>query len=214
MDGRHLVRRYAILGGALGLSALLLTGCGSSSHAGSPNTAVAGQLAKGELPSSGGKGAGSAGTTVPLAKQNTITALFTAVGSFQSCLQGLGVTFIGIPDASNPNSPTNNPSYLKSLTTCAAQSNILQALKSEQDAQSNLTLSQIRTENKEYLKWRTCMIGKGWQIPTPTPNAQGLLFSFGGTSGAGASVAGIVPPPGKSILSTSDMQTCANLAVG
>ena len=214
MDGRrHVVRRYAVLGWALGLSALLLTGCGGSSKAASQNTAVAGQLAKGELPSSGAKGAG-AGTTVPLAKQNTITALFTAVGSFQSCLQGLGVTFIGIPDASNPNSPTNNPSYLKSLTTCAAKSNILQALKSEQDAQSNLTLSQIRTENKEYLKWRTCMIGKGWQIPTPTPNAQGLLFSFGGTGGTGTSVAGIVPPPGKSILSTSDMQTCANLAVG
>ena len=195
-------------------SAVLAAGCGGSSPAASPsNTAVAGQLSKGEL--SGSHGGDSSASTIPLAKQNDITALFTALGTFQSCLKNQGVTFIGAPDASDPSSPANNPSYIKSLATCAAQSNIVQALKAEQTAQSGLTLSQISTENKDYLKWRTCMIGKGWQIPTPTPNAQGLLFSFGGTgattggTGSGGSFGGFVPPPGQNLLSSSDMQACA-----
>ena len=37
--------------------------------------------------------------------------------------------FIGIPDASNPKSPTNDPNYIDGAVECAAKSNILQALK-------------------------------------------------------------------------------------
>ncbi len=206
-----------MLVGAVGLTAVLAAGCGGSSNASTSNTQVAGQLSSGEASGSHG---GSSATTVPLAKQNSITALFTALSTFQSCLKGLGVTFVGIPNSADPNSPANNPSYIKDLTTCATQSNILQALKAEQTAQSSLTLAQIHTENKEYLKWRTCMIGKGWTIPTPKPNAQGLLFSFGspgatgatgstGGGGADASFGGFVPPAGQTLLSTSDMQVCA-----
>lgn len=214
--GRHGLVLGAVLGGSL-----LVAGCSSHSTTGSLNTEVAGQLANGELP---GSGAGHASTTVPLAAQNTLTALFSSINTFQSCLQGLGVTFIGIPNAADPSSPANNPSYVKDLTTCAAQSNILQALQAAQDAQKNLTLAQIKTENKQYLKWRTCMIGKGWTIPAPTPNAQGLLFSFGGPGGSGAGagagadggtgIGGIVPPPGKTILSSGDMEACASQALG
>jgi hypothetical protein len=220
---RGFLGRGAVLAGLLGLAAVLTAACGSSSpSASTSNTAVAGQLSNGELAGSHG---GASASTVPLAKQNSITALFTALSTFQACLKGLGVTFVGIPNSADPSSPANNPSYIKSLTTCAAQSNILQALKAEQTAQSSLTLPQIHTENKEYLKWRTCMIGKGWQIPTPTPNAQGLLFSFGGSGGAtggtgsgasGASdaIGGFVPPPGQNILSSSDMQDCASKVIG
>ena len=50
------------------------------------------------------------------------------------------------------------------------------------------------------------MIGRGWGIPAPTPNAKGLLFSFGGTSGG---TGGFKPPPGQSLLSSSDLQACA-----
>lgn len=213
--------RHGLVLGAVLSGSLLVAACGSShSSAGSLNTEVAGQLTNGE---GSGSGSGHASTTVPLAAQNTLTALFSSINTFQSCLKGQGVTFIGIPNASDPNSPTNNPSYIKALTTCAAQSNILQALQAAQDAQKNLTLAQIKTENKEYLKWRTCMIGKGWKIPTPTPNAQGLLFSFGGPGGGGGSaggsgggtdLTGIVPPPGKTILSTGDLQACASQALG
>ena len=65
----------------------------------------------------------------------------------------------------------------------------------------------MKTENKDYLKWRTCMIGRGWGIPTPKPNTKGLLFSFGGTGGG--SSAGYKPPPGQSLLSSPDLQACA-----
>ena len=145
---------------------------------------------------------------MPLAKQSSLTQFFTAITSFQSCLSGLGVKFIGAPDPSNPNSPANDPTYVKNLTTCAAQSNILQALKNAQTAQDNLTTSQIAIENKAYLKWRTCMIGRGWGIPTPVPDSKGRLFSFGGTSTG----LNFTPPPGQTLLSSSDLQDCAATA--
>lgn len=217
---RRVLRRLAVAGVTLG-AALAVAGCSSTHTAGTLDTAVAGQLASGDQSGAGG---GHSTTSVPLAGQNAITALFTAIGSFQSCLKGQGVTFMGIPDPSNPSSPANDPSYIKTLSTCAAQSNILGALTNAQNSQQHLTLSQIKTENKEYLKWRTCMIAKGWGIPEPKPNAQGLLFSFGGsgsgaggtggTGSGGASFGGFVPPPGQTLLSSSDIQTCASEVLG
>lgn len=188
--------------------ALVAAGCGAPSASSSkPVFIESGQLPRAELPTGGAKGRGGlalSATTVPLAKQNPTTALFTAIGVFQSCLAGMGVTFVGVPNPSDPNSPANNPAYLKSLGTCAAQSDIVQALKSAQSAQDNLTLAQIKSENKDYLRWRTCMIARGWGIPPPTPNSKGLLFSFGGTS-----TPDFKPPPGQSLLSSPDLQECA-----
>ena len=189
------------------VAALGLAGCANSVDSASKVTFIeSGQVPRSELPQIGANGkASTIGTTVPLAKQSPTTALFTALGIFQSCLAGQGVTFIGAPSASaGPNAGVNNPAYLKSLTTCAAQSNIVQALKTAQSAQDNLTLAQIKTENKDYLKFRTCMIAKGWKIPAPVPNSKGLLFSFGGTSAPD-----FTPPPGQSTLSSPDLQACA-----
>ena len=188
---------------------VFLSACGvSSASSQKPTLVESGQVPKAELPTGGPGGKGGlnvSGTTVPLAKQNPTTALFTAIGVFQSCLAGMGVTFIGVPNGKDPNSPANSPAYIKSLTTCAAKSNIVQALKAAQSAQDNLTLAQIKTENKDYLKWRTCMIARGWGIPPPRPNSKGLLFSFGGSGGT----AQFKPPPGQSLLSSSDVQECA-----
>lgn len=184
---------------------LAVASCGSGSKASTASTISNGQVNI-QLPSgSGSNGGGGSGTTVPLAKQSSISAFFTAITSFQSCLSGLGVKFIGAPDPSNPNSPANDPTYIRNLTTCAAKSNILQALKNAQSAQDNLTPSQINIENKGYLKWRSCMIGRGWGIPQPTPDSKGRLFSFGGTSTG----ANFTPPAGQSILSSHDLQDCA-----
>jgi hypothetical protein len=189
--------------------AIVASGCGSSTKASTSNTISNGQVNI-QLPSNSGGGGGSSGTTVPLAQQNPTTAFFAAITTFQSCLKGLGVTFIGAPDASNPNSPSNDPTYIKNLTTCAAKSNILQALKAAQSAQDNLTPAQIATENKAYLKWRDCMIGRGWGIPQPTPDSKGRLFSFGG--GTGTNVPNFTPPAGQSLFSSSDIQDCASKA--
>jgi hypothetical protein len=197
------------------LLAVVAAGCGSGSGSASPSGPAV--ISAGQLPPSavlvGGQGsragAGATATTIPLAKQDPTTALFSAIGVFQSCLKGLGVTFAGVPNASDPNSPTNSPAYLKALGTCAAQSNILQALKSEQTAQDDLTPKQVANENKIYLKWRVCMIGRGWGIPPPKPDAKGALFSFGASGG---STTQLKPPPGQSLLSSPDLQACIALA--
>ena len=188
-------------------------GCASGSGAAAPSGPAvvdAGQLPPSAVLVGGnGKAGASGGTTIPLAKQDPTTALFSAIGIFQSCLKGLGVTFAGVPSAGNPNSPTNGPAYIKALTTCAAQSNILQALKSEQTAQDDLTPKQVASENKIYIKWRVCMIGRGWVVPPPKPDAKGALFSFGGSGGTGPQ---LTPPPGESLLSSPDIQDCIALA--
>jgi hypothetical protein len=150
--------------------------------------------------------AAQATTTIPLAKQNPTTAFFQATSSFSSCLKGLGVAFIGAPDPKNPGSPANNPNYLKSLETCAARSHIVQALSAFQTSQNNLTPKQIQQQNQQYLQWRTCMIGRGWTIPEPTPDSKGRLFSF---SGGGSGGPQLKPPAGEDPFNSPDIQACA-----
>jgi hypothetical protein len=192
---------------AVGAAGLVASGCGASAQTSAPTLIASGQIPKADLPLGGKHGGGaSSAATIPLAKQNPTTALFTAIGTFQSCLTGMGQSFIGIPDPSKGNAPVNNPDYLKALSSCAAKSNILQALKTAQSAQDNLTPTQVKQENKDYLRWRTCMISRGWQIPPPTPNQKGLLFSFGGTGGEAGQ---FKPPPGQNLLSSPDLQACA-----
>ena len=160
-------------------------------------------------PASGGpaQAAASTGSTIPLVKQDPTTAFFQATSDFSSCLKGLGVKFVGAPDPKNPNSPANDPNYLKSLTTCAAQSHIVQALKDFQAAQNNMTPAQIQQENKGYLAWRDCMIGRGWQIPQPKPDAQGRLFSI--SASGGGNTPQLTPPAGQDALTSNDIRECA-----
>lgn len=154
---------------------------------------------------SGAAGSASVTTTIPLdQEQDPTTALFDAVAKFRGCLDGLGVQFIGAPDSANPDSPSNDPEYVSALGTCAARSNVVQALQAAQSANDNLTAEEIRERNKAYLKWRKCMIGRGWKIAEPVPDEKGRLFSFGASTGNQ-----IEAPPGKDLLSSSDTQECA-----
>jgi hypothetical protein len=148
----------------------------------------------------------TAAGAIPLAKANPITAFFQATSSFTGCLKGLGVKFIGAPNAKNPSSPANDPTYIKNLSTCAAQSGIVQALKDFQNSQNSLTPAQIQQQNKGYLAWRQCMIGRGWTIPEPKPDAQGRLFSFSASGGGGPQ---LTPPAGQDVLTSSDIRECA-----
>ena len=143
-------------------------------------------------------------TTIVSTKQDPTTELFTALGKFRACLKDLGVKFIGAPDSSNPKSPTNDPTYISGLSTCAARSNIVQASQAQQSAFDDLTPAQIKQRNKGYLKWRSCMILRGWDIAKPLPDSQGRLFAFG-QSGASQ----IQPPPGKDLISSTDLEQCA-----
>jgi len=150
-------------------------------------------------------------SAIPLkSSSNPTQDLLKAAGKFNQCLKDLGVKFIGAPDQSNPNSPTNDPDYISSLTKCAARSNIVQALQTAQAQQDSLTPKQIEQQNKGFLIWRKCMIAKGWKIPMPTPDSKGRLFSFGGGgSGSGGGGLQITPPPGKDLLTSKDLEQCS-----
>lgn len=228
--GRRVGARRALVVSAVAALALL-AGCGGGSDD-KPNVLSAGQLdiqlpagykvvdGKVQRPpqaaSSGGAGSATAtsgptDTTLVATKEDPSTALFTALGKFRKCLDDAGVKFIGAPNQADPNSPTNDPTYVDALSTCAARSNIVQALQAQQSAAANQTPAEIEASNKGYLKWRSCMIDRGWKIPKPTPDAEGRLFSFGG-GGSSTSQPQIEGPPGKDILSSNDTQECATKA--
>jgi hypothetical protein len=145
--------------------------------------------------------------TVPLAEDDPTTAFFTAIQSFRQCLEDVGTEFRGAPDAANPDSPTNDPAYIEDLSTCAAKSGIVQALQDMQKAQDEMSPAEIEEQNKGYLRWRKCMIGKGWTIAEPKPDAKGRLFAFGANSASD-----ITPPPGQDLFGGDDMQKCAAAA--
>ena len=118
-------------------------------------------------------------------------------------MKNQGLSFLGVPDPNKPDSPTNDPTYVKGLQTCAAQSNIVQALQEMQTAQNNLTPDQIETQNKQYLAWRDCMIGHGWKIPEPKPDSKGRLLSFGADN-SGPQIEPACRPQSGDIFDSSD----------
>ena len=225
--GRGALRTRALATACILVFAALLSACGNSGASNDASVLSAGQLdiklpdgfkvvdGKVQRPAQaaaqGGTGAATAadakttGTTIVSTKTDPTTGMFNALGKFRGCLEDEGIKFIGAPDAANPDSPTNDPTYIKGLTTCAASSNIVQAMQAAQSANDNLTPAQIKLRNKGYLIWRSCMVDRGWKIATPVPDSQGRLFNFG-TSGSQNQ---IQAPPGKDILSSKDVQDCA-----
>lgn len=180
----------------------------SDAHAVRPSSSspeAAAAAAPGAPGAPGAVAAASTEDTVPLAKDDPQTAFFKAIRVFQECLDDNGTKFIGVPDASNPSSPTNDPDYLSVLGTCASKSNIIQALQDVQKAQDEMTPAEIKDQNEGYLKWRECMIGLGWGMPEPKPDSKGRLFSFGG---AGSGPPAFKPPPGEDIMGSDDYQEC------
>jgi hypothetical protein len=151
----------------------------------------------------------TAAGAVPIKKSGNATQdLLKSFGKFRDCLNDLKVKFIGAPDPNNPQSPTNDPDYLESLSTCAARSNIVQALTAAQAEQDTLSPKEIKQRNESYLKWRDCMIERGWNIPKPTPDEKGRLFAFG-TNSSGPQ---IEPPPGKDLFNSKDIAKCSTTA--
>ncbi len=137
-----------------------------------------------------------------------VFGLLDALDVFNDCLTGEGFDFIGLPGEGEPSDPRNDPAYGAALASCAARSNIVQALRDTREENADLTPEQIETRNRAYLAWRSCMIGRGWQVPEPVPDADGLL---GGNLQGGAD-GGLQPPPGESLLGSDDLRECADLA--
>jgi hypothetical protein len=55
------------------------------------------------------------------------------------------------------------------------------------------------------------MVARGWKVPEPKPDSKGRLFTFG-TSSSQQGQSPIQAPAGKDILSSSDLQQCAQKA--
>ena len=230
-SGRQAVARAASIACCVAVAALL-AGCGGGGSDDSTNVLSAGQLniqlpdgykvKDGEVvrPASAKKSAptgpstaqqDTTETTIVSTKMDPTTEMFAALSKFRKCLDDAGVKFIGAPDQSNPDSPTNDPNYIQNLSTCAARSQIVQAMQAVQADNQNLTPAEIEERNKGYLRWRSCMIDRGWKIPKPTPDAEGKLFSIGG-GGGNNNQPQIEPPPGKDLLSSKDLEECATKA--
>jgi hypothetical protein len=172
-------------------------------------TAAANASASPSVPGQGDAGSPTTATTaVPIKKSGNATAdLLDASRKFGACLRDEHVEWIGRPDPTNPQSPTNDPDYIEALTTCAARSNIIQALQAAEAEQDSLTPKQIKQQNEGYLFWRECMVKRGWKIEKPTPDSKGRLFAFNENTNPPE------PPPGKNFFNSKDQDECAAKAV-
>ncbi len=145
----------------------------------------------------------STSTTLPQQEQTPAEEFFEAVGIFTSCLDADGYEFMGLPDeAAGPDAPQNAPAYLTALQQCATRSDILNKMQAADDARGEFSPEEIETQNRGYLQFRDCMVGRGWGIPEPTPNEDGLLFA--GFQQATTWTA----PDGETISSTDDTSEC------
>lgn len=124
--------------------------------------------------------------------------LFDAFSQFRNCLEQRGTEFIGVPDPSDPDGPTNDPAYLESLGVCASQSNILASLEDVQNAADDLTPEQVEQRNQGILVFRDCMEAKGYTVELST-GGNGALSPTGIES----------PDGGQFDLDSRDMETCA-----
>ena len=147
-------------------------------------------------------------TTLPQEELDPGEALFEAVGVFQSCLDAEGYEFIGIPfqEETDPEAPVNQQPYIDALVACAARSQIQERLAEADAARADLTAEEVENQNRQFIAFRDCMVGRGWGIPEPVPNEQGLLF------GGFASTASWVAPPGESLTTSDDLGECQSEA--
>lgn len=146
-------------------------------------------------------------TTLPQADETTPQQdLFAAIEVFQSCMTAEGIEFIGAPDASlGADAPQNQQPYIDSLILCATRSDIQNKIAAAQSAQADLSPEEVEEQNRTFLAFRDCMIGRGWTIPEPTPGDNGLLFQFAQTQEWEG-------PPGESLIDSDDVAECQDAA--
>jgi hypothetical protein len=125
--------------------------------------------------------------------------LFDSFAQFRGCLEQRGTEFIGVPDPANPDSPTNDPTYLESLGVCASQSDILASLEDVQSAADDLSPEEVEQRNEGVLLFRDCMEERGYTVELQA-----------GPNGA-LSPTGIESPDGGQFdLDSRDMEACAS----
>ena len=141
-------------------------------------------------------------------------------GSSAPASTSSGWPFIGAPNQADPSSPTNDPAYIDSLSTCAARSNIVEALKASQSANDNLSPAEIELRNKGVPE--VALVHDRPRVEDPEAGARqpgaalrvrrrrrlGRLRRLEHLGQARAA-RGIEGPPGKDLLSSEDLAQCA-----
>ena len=51
----------------------------------------------------------------------------------------------------------------------------LNTIRAKYETQQEIS-KEIENQNRQFIAFRDCMVGRGWSIPEPVPNEQGLLF--------------------------------------
>lgn len=113
--------------------------------------------------------------TVPLNVDNRApeVKLFSAYQKFNSCLKSDGFKIEGnLQDPQNP--AFQNKEYVASLTKCAARSDILNVLRTTQEATAKLTPDEVKGRNKIFKALSECLKKRGWTIELSVSNV-GLL---------------------------------------
>lgn len=146
---------------------------------------------------------GAGGTTLPqneLSQDEAVDDMFTAMRTFNSCLEDEGQPFIGF-DANAPASdPRQSPAYLEALGKCAAVSQIQDAVAAIDLGSEGKTPEEIEQQNRGLVGFVDCLKGRGWDpAPLEADENGGLLV---GDLGA---------PEGESILDSDDLDDCRRL---
>ncbi|MDP7125145.1 MAG: hypothetical protein QF367_07785 [Acidimicrobiales bacterium] len=116
--------------------------------------------------------------TIPLAEEdiNPGLKLMDTLDNFNTCLDGEGYGFLGIPnEEAGANAPVNQPDYLEALGLCNSRTNVASVYQEFITSRSELTPEQIREDNEQFIELTDCLKRKGWSIGDLTPNESGLL---------------------------------------
>ena len=116
--------------------------------------------------------------TIPLAEEdiNPGLKLMDTLDNFNTCLDGEGYGFLGIPnEEAGANAPVNQPDYLEALALCNSRTNVASVYQEFITSRSELTPEQIREDNEQFIELTDCLKRKGWSIGDLAPNESGLL---------------------------------------
>lgn len=153
-----------------------------------------------------GESAGSTTTTLPQEEETLEDEFFDSVEEFMSCLEAEGFEFIGPPSgALGADAPQNAQPYVDALIACAARSGVQEKLAEVDAARAEMTPEEVEEENRAFLLFRDCMVGRGWLILDPTPDENGLLFH------GVQSTSEWIAPDGQSLATSDDTAECQAL---
>ncbi len=145
-------------------------------------------------------------TTLPQQEKTPAEEMFEAIEEFMSCLDADGFTFIGLPTGGDADAPENQQPYIDALIACAARSDVQNKIAAADASLTELSPEEIEEVNRTFIEVRTCLTGRGWLVPEPTPDENGLLFAGFGEATTWQ------PPPGQSITESDDIDECSAVA--